>query len=62
MMRWISASAFGFLRAWAPFQQFVGETPNASGVRRIDQAGFKLPLDERVWRTPTLCSCSGWIT
>jgi hypothetical protein len=39
-----------FFWAFAPFQQFVGET-NGHAVpvfQRIDQAGFKLPLDERV--------------
>jgi hypothetical protein len=39
-----------FFWAWAPFQQFVGET-TGHGLpvfQRIDQAGFKLPLDERV--------------
>ncbi|MFL6335078.1 MAG: hypothetical protein ACJ754_17340 [Pyrinomonadaceae bacterium] len=39
-----------FFWAFAPFQQFVGEvTGHAVPVfQRIDQAGFKLPLDERV--------------
>jgi hypothetical protein len=39
-----------FFRAWTPFQSFVGElTEHPVPVfQRIDQAGFKLPLDERV--------------
>ena len=39
-----------FFWAFAPFQKFVGEiTGNVVPVfQRIDQAGFKLPLDERV--------------
>jgi hypothetical protein len=39
-----------FFWAWAPFQQFIGEiTGHVVPVfQRIDQAGFKLPLDERV--------------
>jgi hypothetical protein len=38
-----------FFRAWTPFQDFVGElTGHVVPVfQRIDQAGFKLPLDER---------------
>jgi hypothetical protein len=36
--------------AFAPFQQFVGETTGhpVALFQRIDHAGFKLPLDERV--------------
>lgn len=39
-----------FFRSWTPFQEFVGElTGHVVPVfQRIDQAGFKLPLDERV--------------
>jgi hypothetical protein len=39
-----------FFWAWAPFQRFVGETTGhvLPVFQRIDQAGFKLPLDERV--------------
>jgi hypothetical protein len=39
-----------FFWAWAPFQQFVGEVTGHSVpvFQRIDHAGFKLPLDERV--------------
>jgi hypothetical protein len=39
-----------FFWAWVPFQQFVGETTGhvVPMFQRIDQAGFKLPLDERV--------------
>jgi hypothetical protein len=39
-----------FFKAWVPFQEVVGE---ASGhpiavFQRIDQAGYKLPIDERI--------------
>ena len=39
-----------FFRAWVPFQQLVGEvTGHAVPVfQRVDQAGYRLPLDERV--------------
>jgi len=39
-----------FFWAWAPFQQFVADTTGyvVPVFQRIDQAGFKLPLDERV--------------
>lgn len=39
-----------FFWAWTPFQEFVGEiTGHVVPVfQRIDQAGFKLPIDERV--------------
>ena len=39
-----------FFRAWVPFQSFVGEITGhvVPMFQRIDQAGFKLPLDERV--------------
>src|SRR5215213_5287513 len=39
-----------FFWAFAPFQQFVGEITGqvVPVYQRIDQAGFKLPLDERV--------------
>src|SRR5215204_2458620 len=39
-----------FFWAFAPFQEFVGETTGhvVPVFQRIDQAGFKLPLDERV--------------
>src|SRR5262245_54191281 len=46
----IAGSLELFFWAWAPFQQFVGETTGhvVPVFQRIDQAGFKLPLDERV--------------
>jgi hypothetical protein len=46
----IAGSLELFFWAWAPFQEFIGEiTGHAVPVfQRIDQAGFKLPLDERV--------------
>jgi hypothetical protein len=39
-----------FFRAWLPFQQLVGEiTGHVVPVfQRVDQAGYRLPLDERV--------------
>ena len=39
-----------FFWAFAPFQQFVGEVTGepVPVFQRIDQAGFKLPLDDRV--------------
>lgn len=39
-----------FFWAWVPFQEFVTETTGhvVPVFQRIDQAGFKLPLDERV--------------
>ena len=46
----IAGSLELFFWAWVPFQQFVGEmTGHAVPVfQRVDQAGFTLPLDERV--------------
>ncbi len=46
----IAGSLELFFRAWMPFQEIVGE---ATGQRvpvfqRVDQAGYALPLDERV--------------
>jgi len=39
-----------FFRAWMPFQQLVGEVTGhvVPVFQRVDQAGYKLPLDERV--------------
>ena len=46
----IAGSLELFFWAFAPFQQFVGEVTGhvVPVFQRIDQAGFKLPLDERV--------------
>ena len=46
----ISGSLELFFWAFAPFQQFTGEITGQTVplFQRIDQAGFKLPLDERV--------------
>jgi hypothetical protein len=46
----IAGSLELFFWAFAPFQQFVGEITGlpVPVFQRIDQAGFKLPLDERV--------------
>jgi hypothetical protein len=46
----IAGSLELFFRAWSPFQSLVGElTGHVVPVfQRIDQAGFKLPIDERV--------------
>jgi len=47
----IAGSLELFFWAWVPFQQFVGEVTGqpVPVFQRIDQAGFKLPLDERVF-------------
>ena len=39
-----------FFRAWLPFQQLVGEVTGhvVPVFQRVDQAGYRLPLDERV--------------
>jgi hypothetical protein len=39
-----------FFRAWMPFQQLVGEVTGhvVPVFQRVDQAGYRLPLDERV--------------
>jgi hypothetical protein len=46
----IAGSLELFFRSWAPFQKVVAETTGASVpvFQRVDQAGFELPLDERV--------------
>jgi hypothetical protein len=46
----IAGSLELFFRAWLPFQQLVAEvTEHVVPVyQRVDQAGYKLPLDERV--------------
>lgn len=46
----IAGSLELFFRAWTPFQRLVGEV-TGQGVpvfQRVDQAGLRLPLDERV--------------
>ena len=39
-----------FFRAWVPFQQLVGEVTGHTVpvYQRVDQAGYRLPFDERV--------------
>jgi hypothetical protein len=39
-----------FFRAWIPFQQLMGEVTGhvVPVFQRVDQAGYRLPLDERV--------------
>lgn len=39
-----------FFRAWVPFQQLVGEVTGhvVPVFQRVDQAGYRLPLDDRV--------------
>lgn len=39
-----------FFRAWVPFQELVGEVTGhvVPVFQRVDQAGYRLPLDERV--------------
>ena len=46
----IAGSLELFFLAWVPFQQVIGETTGhpVAVYQRIDQAGSKLPLDERV--------------
>jgi hypothetical protein len=46
----ISGSLELFFRAWLSFQQAVGETTGhmVPVYQRVDQAGYQLPLDERV--------------
>ena len=46
----IAGSLELFFRAWLPFQQVVEESTGHSVpvYQRVDQAGYKLPLDERV--------------
>jgi hypothetical protein len=46
----IAGSLELFFRAWLPFQQLVAETTGhvVPVYQRVDQAGYRLPLDERV--------------
>ena len=46
----IAGSLELFFRAWAPFQEYVGEITGhpVPIFQRIDHAGYKLPIDERV--------------
>jgi hypothetical protein len=46
----IAGSLELFFRGWVPFQQVVGEVTGhpVAVYQRIDQAGYELPLDERV--------------
>jgi hypothetical protein len=46
----IAGSLELFFRAWAPFQELVGEATGhvVPMFQRVDQAGYRLPLDERV--------------
>jgi hypothetical protein len=46
----IAGSLELFFRAWAPFQELVGEATGqiVPVFQRVDQAGYRLPLDERV--------------
>ena len=48
--RGIAGSLELFFLAWVPFQQIVGEITGHSVAvyQRVDQAGSKLPLDERI--------------
>jgi len=53
-----------FFRSWGPFQKLVGEVTGhvVPVFQRVDQAGFRLPLDDRVLGdADTVCSCSAWI-
>src|SRR5581483_504401 len=46
----ISGALELFFRGWVPFQQVVGETAGSpvAVFQRIDQAGYRLPIDERI--------------
>lgn len=46
----IAGSLELFFRAWVPFQQFVEEATGYAVpmFQRVDQAGYRLPIDERV--------------
>ena len=46
----IAGSLELFFRAWVPFQELVGEATGqvVPMFQRVDQAGYQLPLDERV--------------
>ncbi len=46
----IAGSLELFFRAWRPFQELVGEATGqvVPMFQRVDQAGYRLPLDERV--------------
>src|SRR4051794_40996765 len=46
----IAGSLELFFRAWVPFQELVGEVTGqvVPVFQRVDQAGYALPLDERV--------------
>jgi hypothetical protein len=46
----IAGSLELFFRAWRPFQEIVGEATGqvVPMFQRVDQAGYRLPLDERV--------------
>lgn len=49
-MQGIAGTLELFFRAWIPFQEAVGETTGqpVAVFQRVDQAGYVLPLDERV--------------
>src|SRR5689334_13360663 len=46
----ITGSLELFFRSWMPFQELVGEATGQAVpmFQRVDQAGYPLPLDERV--------------
>ena len=50
-----------FHRSTLSFQQIAGEATGypVAVFQRIDQAGYKLPIDERIWLTPIRSWCSG---
>ena len=49
-----------FHRSTLSFQQIAGEATGhpVAVFQRIDQAGYKLPIDERIQRIPIRCWCS----
>ena len=53
-----------FHRSTLSFQQIAGEVTGhpVAVFQRIDQAGYKLPIDERILPTPIRCWFSDWTT
>jgi hypothetical protein len=58
----IAGSLELFFRAWEPFQALAGEATGhpVAVFQRVDQAGYRLPLDGRCWTIPIHCSSSAW--
>ena len=58
----IAGSLELFFRAWSRFQHAVEESTGHTVpvYQRIDQAGYQLPLDDRVLRTLIRSWCGDW--